>query len=49
MNFLVKKFDSITLAFHLYTFAANILYSYGSFSLAIFYFDKALKKFAYKS
>ena len=45
MNAIIKKIDSNTLIFHVYTFAANMFYTYGSFSLSIFYLDKALKKF----
>jgi hypothetical protein len=49
MHILIKKFESSSLIFQVYTFAANVLYTYGSFSLSIFYFDKALKKFSGKS
>jgi hypothetical protein len=42
---LIKKLGSATLAYRAFAFSGFALYEYGSYSLALYYFDRALKSF----
>jgi hypothetical protein len=41
----VKRLGSATFAYRTYAFAGFVLFEYGSYSLALYYFDRALKTF----
>ena len=43
LHSIVKQLGSITLIYRTYAFAGLCLYEYGSYSLALYYFDRALK------
>lgn len=45
LNSTVKKLGSFTYVYRTYAFSGLVLFEYGSYSLALYYFDRALKTF----
>jgi hypothetical protein len=45
LNSIIKKLGSNTYIYRTYAFSGFVLFEYGSYSLSLYYFDRALKTF----